>query len=163
MFWPTALVLSAFPPSTGQTTSGPSASIKIDFEVFVPAVLIKKLKVGLGVVPDASAGVPIGGVALNDGTVDVIDHRLPKLGMEVVLVALLARMDLDGVTSASDFGNMLGEAHPSSHSPVESRRTPSTASLKSFSIPHLSISPAGMGLPQGSPFRRFFAMRLSLS
>lgn len=61
---------------------------QIDFEVFVLAVLLKKLKVGLGVVPDASAGVPIGVVALNDGPVDVIDHRLPKLGMEVVLVAL---------------------------------------------------------------------------
>lgn len=53
---------------------------QIDFEVFVPAVLLKKLKVGLGVVPDASGGGPIGGVALNDGPIDVIDHRLPNSG-----------------------------------------------------------------------------------
>ena len=48
--------------------------------------------VGVGRV--ALAG--IGGVALNDGAVYGLDHRLPELGRQKVLVARFAGVNLDG-------------------------------------------------------------------
>ena len=42
------------------------------------------------------ARAAVGCVALNNGAVDGVDDGLHKLGVQVVLVAVLAAMDLDG-------------------------------------------------------------------
>ena len=42
------------------------------------------------------AGAGVGGVALHDGAVDVLNELLDVFGAEVVLVALLAGVEFDG-------------------------------------------------------------------
>ena len=61
-------------------------------EVLAPAVQIHGLPVLLGGI----AAALIGGVALHHGAVDVLDHGLHKFRAQIVLVAHLARVELDG-------------------------------------------------------------------
>ena len=68
---------------------------QVDGEVFAPAVVLDQLPVGLGMVAHAAIGVAIGGVALHDRAVDRLDHRLPELGAQEILVSLFAGVQLD--------------------------------------------------------------------
>ena len=58
-------------------------------------MLFHQLPMGRGVVPDPTAGIAIGGVALDDGPSHLLDHLPPKFGREEILVAFLPGMDLN--------------------------------------------------------------------
>ena len=55
-----------------------------------------QLPMGLRVVPYSSGGISIGGIALNNGTMDLLYHRSPEFRMQKVLIALFTGMDLYG-------------------------------------------------------------------
>ena len=65
---------------------------EVNGEVFGPFVFAEQLAVFGGGV----AGAGIGGVALHDGAVDMLNELLDVFGAEVVLVALLAGVEFDG-------------------------------------------------------------------
>ena len=71
---------------------GAVAVQEVNSEVFGPFVVAEKLAVFGGGV----AGAGIGGVALHDGAVDMLNELLDVFGAEVVLVALLAGVEFDG-------------------------------------------------------------------
>ena len=65
---------------------------QVKVEILVPAVLLDGLQMLFGGV----ALAVIGGIAFDDCAADVLDDGLPEVGTQEVLVADLARMDLDG-------------------------------------------------------------------
>ena len=71
---------------------GAFAIHQVDIEAFGPFVFVEELAVFGGGV----AGAGVGGVALDDGAVDMLNELLDVLGAEVVLVALLAGVEFDG-------------------------------------------------------------------
>lgn len=57
----------------------------------IPAVFFEKLKM-------LSGGVSctvIGGVAFRDRTADMVNNRLPEIGLQIILITPFARMNLD--------------------------------------------------------------------
>ena len=55
------------------------------------------------------ARTAVGGVALNDGAVYGLDHRLPELGRQKVLVARFAGVNLDGDLTGQLEKNLVGK------------------------------------------------------
>ena len=81
-------------PAVGEIENevGTFAVHQVDIEVFGPFVFVEELAVlGGGV-----AGAWVGGVALDDGAVDVFNELLDIFGAEVVLVAVFAGVEFDG-------------------------------------------------------------------
>ena len=64
---------------------------QIDGKIAAPAVVLDQL----AVLRRGVALALVGGVALDDRAADALDHRSPELGLQKVLIALLARMELD--------------------------------------------------------------------
>ena len=64
----------------------------VNIKQVAPMMLLHQLDVLGRLVARAAVGC----VALNNGAVDGVDDGLHKLGVQVVLVAVLAAMDLDG-------------------------------------------------------------------
>ena len=59
-------------------------------------MFLQQLPVGLCVVPHSAGGIAIGGVALHHGAIHGLDHGLPELGLQEVLVPLLTGVELHG-------------------------------------------------------------------
>ena len=83
------------PARDGQHVVGPLGVHQVHVEG-VPAMELQQLQVGCRMVPDAHVEIAVGGVALHHGALDLLHHGSPEIGMEEVLVALLAGVDLHG-------------------------------------------------------------------
>ena len=75
-----------------QLQVGAFAVHDVHVEMLCPAVFAHQLLVAFGYIARAR----IGGVALHDGAFHMVDHRLPEVRAEEVLIALLAGVELHG-------------------------------------------------------------------
>ena len=59
-------------------------------------MVLDQPQMGGGMVAHAAEGVAVCGVAFHDGAADPVDHRLPELGAQEILIPHLAGVELDG-------------------------------------------------------------------
>ena len=104
------VLLEAQAIGNGQLKVGALGIHEVDVEVIVPPMLGNRAQVLLGRI----ALAVIGRVALNDRAMQLVYHRCPEIRVQEVLVAHLARMDLDGnlarqlnAQQAVEFHNLL--------------------------------------------------------
>ena len=86
------VLLDALALGDGELQVGTLGVQQVHGEVLAPAVLFQQGHVLLSGV----AGALIGGVALHHGAVHGLDHGLPELGLQEVLVPLLTGVELHG-------------------------------------------------------------------